>query len=192
MQSSLEAARTLFGPAPRRIVWKDHFYFYPPAPQWIERDELKRVYNDRKLILQQGRLVLGVFIQANSLLYQPGTADLPAFILWSEDPYFLETPAHLRELARELGNLKGTSPTGDMAEVTALVTNELARPLGYRMPASFGEGRPLWMTTLMVFRRHLPSGFITSGLVPLLVRPEESPVALILPGRFWPDEWKDR
>lgn len=192
MESLLSACRENFGPPPRRIPWLERPYLHARAPQWAAHDDLRRVIRDRNRLLTQGRIVLGAVVEANTALYRPGKQNLPALAIWSDDPFYEAKPCRLRELGRELFAMKGQHTRGDLAETARLLTSARLRPLGYKLPDSFGDGKALWLTTLLVFREHLPCGFLNSKLLPLLVCPEETPAALILPGKYWPDAWKDR
>jgi hypothetical protein len=190
MNSLLQSCRDNLGAAPRSFPRSDRKYLYPALPRWMAQDKLLPLQKHRHTLLKRGRVVWSSLVQANKYLYQPDSRDAPALVVWSEEPTLANDPLALRCLAHEIFDLKGTTGTGELADLGALVQAEMERPLNYAVPASLAENA--FMTTILVFRRHLPCGFLTSGLLPLLILPEETPFSMILPGRFWPDELKDR
>jgi hypothetical protein len=38
----------------------------------------------------------------------------------------------------------------------------------------------------MVHRKHLPRRYLHTMLLPLIINPEETPAAMILPSEYWP------
>jgi hypothetical protein len=190
MDSLLQACRDNFGATPRSFPRGERSYLYTRFPDWLGDDSLRVLQRDRDALLRRGRVVWAALIQANQTLFEPLLEDAPALVVWSENPEFLHNHQALRALGLELYGLKGENAAGDVAEVARLVTDEMGRPLNYRLPESLAKDA--FVTTILVSRKQLPCGFLTSGLLPLLVLPEESPCSLILPGKFWPDELKDR
>lgn len=192
MDSLLQACRDNLGAAPRSFSRQERSYLAPRFPDWIGGDDLRAIKRDRNTLLQRGRVVWAALIQANQILFEPLSGDAPALVVWSENPELLHNHTALRALGLELYALKDKTGdnSGEVADVARLITDELARPLNYRLPDSLAKDA--FITTILVFRKQLPCGFLTSGLLPLLVLPEESPCGLILPGKYWPDALKDR
>ena len=154
---------------------------------------MARVAQAQKLLLEQGRVAPGALVQANSQLWAPAMGDSAALVLWSEDARFETEPRRLLELARELYDLKNSAPSDELKPIAHFVTAEKSRPLNAPLPPDWGEvGARFYLSALLVWRAHLPTGFLTSSLLPLLVLPEKTDATLILPGQFWPDELKDR
>lgn len=197
MFNLFEAVRQNVGEAPRSIPLAQRQHYLPATPPWASGHVLGRVARDRKILWKTGRVVAGAIVQANSALYQPGLHDLPALAIWGEASNWETEPQKLRELAREIAQLSdekaAAEKTGDgWKDVIRIVKDLHAFPLHHRLPEDFAEGAPFFLTSLLVWRSQLPFGFLTGGIVPLLVAPPKTPVAWIVPARFWPDALKDR
>lgn len=192
MNSLTENCRQNLGPAPRKFpVWERNYYL-PSAPEWLPGDALNQSVKDRGKLLKHGRVVLGALVQANMELFAPLRKDLPALAVWSEEPdWDADIPA-MRAWGYRIFQLKGQEPEGDLERLTRTMNNERARPQNYPLPESFTGGKKIFLSSLVVFRRHLPYGYITSGILPLLVHPEGTPSCMVLPGRYWANELKDR
>ncbi len=193
LKTALRETRERFGTEiPRSFGAIDASQFFPIAPDWAVRDELYEVVRQREVLFNRGRIVLSARIMANRSLYSLGSNPSAMVVIWSEDAFFEEAPEELAFLAREVASIKNTSPGGDQAEVASLLTDEMSRPLNFPLPHSFSLGRPVFLSSLLVWREHLPFGFLTSMFLPLLVLPEETGATMILPGHFWSDALKDR
>ena len=191
-----EQCRELFGPAPRTFSRAQNKILLHKAPAWHKSDPLGRVVKDRPLLLQRGRVAPGVLIQANRNLWGGGKDDSAALALWSDDARVETDAVRLRELALELADLKG-KPTNEIAPELAPfardITNDNARPLNMKLPEDWGlAGAGFYLSALLVWRVHLPTRYLTSRIVPMLVLPEQTDAAMILPGIFWSDALKDR
>ena len=197
MSNSFEICRHNLGAAPRVFGRAARREMVLKAPSWSASDPLGRVADAQPMLLERGRVAPAVLVQANAQLYAPGTTDSAALALWSEDAR-LETDLQLlRELAAQLFDYKGETPAEPVPDAMKpfanFVTKERARPLAEPLPTDWGlEGASFFLSALLVWRAHLPCGFLTSRVVPLLVLPSETKAAMILPGRFWADELKDR
>ncbi len=113
-------------------------------------------------------------------------------VVWSRDSHFEEHTDELALLAREVGELTNTSPADKNAEVARFVTEEMSRPQSVALPLTLSEQREVFLSALIVWRAHLPFGFLRGTLLPLLVMPGETRATLIVPGRFWGDALKNR
>ena len=165
---------------------------FPPCPPWLERDALQRLKRDRKVLMERGRVVPGAIVQANYGLYDPRADELPADVVWSEDPFFRKNPLELMVVARRVRALKGKNGfETEKQELADLMTNEFSRPFSHPIPADLCEGRQVFLNAFLAWRAHLPSGILGGGLLPFLVLPEVTPCVILLPSCFWPDVLKD-
>ena len=191
-----EQCRELLGPAPRTFSRAHNKVLLPKAPAWHKSDPLGRVVKDRPLLLERGVVAAGVLIQANAYLWGSGKDDSAALALWSDDARLETDLIRLRELALELGALKGKKAeevAPEMAPFARDITNESARPLNLKLPDNWGlEGANFYLSALLVWRAHLPTHYLTSRIVPMLVLPAQTDAAMILPAMFWCDALKDR
>ena len=194
--NAFDQCRELFGAAPRVWTRAQNKVLLSRAPAWHKNDPLGRVVKDRPLLLQHGRVAPGVLIQANAYLWGMGAEDSAALALWSDDTRLETELVRLRELALELGDLKG-KPNEEVAPALAPfardITNESARPLNMKLPDDWGlAGANFYLSALLVWRAHLPARYLTSRVVPMLVLPEQTAATMILPAMFWCDALKDR
>ena len=166
-----------------RLSWHLRFVF------WLSQDRLRIIMRDQELLRDRGRVVWGCLVQANHNLFQPTNRQtLPANVIYSLDAYFDEQTLLLLQVAQRLFNLKGTSPEDQaVARFAAAITNELARTMRLALPPSLSLGEQAFLTTCLIQPSHLPTGYLVSGLFPLLICPEETEAVMILPARYWPD-----
>jgi Fe-S cluster assembly iron-binding protein IscA len=158
-----------------------------PAPWFSRGDELYEIYLKQDLLIREGVVVWGALVQSNKLLLQPGRHDHPATCIWSEKPEMEAHPEVLTEIAARLFDLKGAKPVDhEERRYAAMLTDEKARGMGLKIPRTFaGPHHPITSTTVMVFRRHLPTNILMGSLVPLLTHYTTS-AALIVPAKYWP------
>lgn len=163
-----------------------------PRPEWMQKeDRLSEVVQRQALLLKGGQIGWGALVQANRLLFSPGEDDCPAMLVYSRDRYFDEHPQELRAIGGAFFSFKNTEQTHPVLKRLAnQVTDEMSRTLSDDLPPVFST-RPLRSTTFMVFRRHLPAGVLTSGLLPILTHPSTGAV-MIVPAEFWPEDFKAR
>jgi hypothetical protein len=188
MDSLLQRCRENFGAAPRSFPLGLRRYLTPGLPRWTASDPLFAILDNRNALLRRGRVVWGVLIHSNEFLFEPATGDAPALAVWSDDEEFNRNPHALTLLARRIREVGPQE--GELRDVAAFVLDSMRRTFQFRLPESLAENA--YLSSLLVIRRQLPMGFLSSSLLPLIVLPEENPYAMILPGKFWPDALKDR
>jgi hypothetical protein len=165
-------------------------------PAWMKTrpdDALREVLENQDLLLTEGRISWGAIVQANKLLFSPGTSDCPAQLLHSHDTHFDARPHQLGHVAERIYELKSTKPTDPRLQLVAeRVTNEIDRAMNWRLPEDL-TARDVRASIVMVFRKHLPNGVLKQRLVPVLTHPSTEAI-LIVPFEFWPPEmiglWK--
>ncbi|MEM1212608.1 MAG: hypothetical protein AAGI68_09965 [Planctomycetota bacterium] len=191
MDDLLYACRERFGRAPRRFSLMERLsYLWLHRPEWIQHysgDGLINVFRHADEVFRNGTVVWGMFVQANSLLMQPGSDDLPADLLYSlEDDDVL--PVELQDVGRAIFQLKGQTPSDpELRPLTAHMTGEMSRVLGMTVPSSISGPLRCRLSTTHVARKHLPDGQIRLPCLPIVVNPCSPFVALPLPARFWPE-----
>jgi len=125
-------------------------------------------------------------VQANSLLFRPGTADCPGEVLY--DPSGRVDPGRFADAAQAMYGLKGLRLRNPWLKFFAqALTHERVRTSGFELPASLGA-RGLQTASLLFFRQHLPGGVLSGGRLPLLVSPDHPGIVMMLPSKYWPDE----
>ena len=190
----LDATRARFAAKKRSLLFTT-----ARPPMWMERaDDLYGLYADQKMLLSEGRLALAVITQANEQLFEPGPSDCPAAVLYSEDPFF-ETEEgfiELMKMAQAIFEFKDGHRAGreEMA-LGAALADETGRYFNIKLPDKLTGGRLVYMSAIMVHRKHLPVRHLANGFFPLLILPEKSKYSMICPKKFWGDDmlaiWKE-
>jgi Fe-S cluster assembly iron-binding protein IscA len=139
-----------------------------------------------QMLLDGGRVVWGAIVQANRRAYMPGNDDLPAVVAFSPKPDLDNDPEALQDIAHRVFALRGQAPEEpNLARIARLISDETAEFHHERLPDSLSGCHDIYISTVIVNRRRLPTGRLTLQLFPLLVDPTRSPVVMILPLRYW-------
>ncbi|WP_131736004.1 hypothetical protein [Actinomadura roseirufa] len=196
----LEECRARFGPAPRSFGRWDHWRHLRLAPPlWLQlnrEDLLWDVLGGHRDALTRGQVVWGHVVRANTPLFEAGRGDSPASVVYSFAPVFDDEPDELALVAQRLFRLSG-SPQEDpeLRKLATSIADEKARELRVPVPPSLAGSEPVFLTTVLVSRRHLPSGYLSASQFPLVAHPDVKG-AMILPSRFWPEslirDWTNR
>lgn len=187
-----ECGRRL-GQTPRRFWFWRWGYLRAHPPGWLRErpgDPLWDVFRAQWRLLKEGRLMWGQIVQANTLLFEPGPDDCPASLLISEDPLAHRSPDRLGDAARAMFKLKGTTPTDPvLAEFARVLTDEVERHWTL-VPQQVAGLRDTYCVAMMIFRKHLPAGYLPPVDLPypVLALPGELQSALVVPGSYWPRE----
>jgi hypothetical protein len=150
--------------------------------------DFRSFYEDQELLLSHGKVVWGHLVQANAEVFRRGSRDLPAAVVFSEDPWFDGEIEKLGEFASRLFELKGLPGLDpELRTVVEAITAETTVLFNVDCPTSQTFGKLVYYTTTVVVRRHLPTGSLTLGWFPYLALPDRTPASMILPYPFWPD-----
>lgn len=165
----------------------------PSLSDWLLGVDVQftALYAHQAVLYEQGTVVWGHTLQANDALFRRGSGDRPAAFLYSADPAIDAQPQVLAGAARALLAGKGTSTEPDLAEISRKLADEYERDWKLPVPTRLSGGLPCHYATGLVFRRHLPDAYLAHGLFPMLICPERSPVAFILPSRWWSRDFID-
>jgi hypothetical protein len=184
----LQQCQRNFGTAPRSFSWLDRLsYLQIHTPDWALQDELKIFFKNQKRLFLQGKVVWAQIVQANSLLFSPGRDDLPALVIYAASDRSNLDPTLLSAIASKIFDLKGTQPTDpSLTKLADCLTDEYSRKFGVFVPSSFALNLPCELTTIYIARKHLPNGYLSKGIFPLIVNNSDPKIAAILPSRYWP------
>lgn len=182
-----------FGKTPRSFSWIDKFrYISVATPAWARNDTLKIFFKNQNRLMSQGELVWGNIIQANNCLFMPGDCSYPADVIYPINQTSDFEPEVLSEIASKIFRLKSTEPTDPLLlKVANHMTDECDRAFGLFVPSNFCLNIPCELSTIFVNRQHLPNGYLSRGLFPLIISSEQPKIAMILPSRFWPSAMVD-
>lgn len=191
MHPVLRFVNERLGPPPRRFrrdEWPD---LVISVPAWADQDEINVIFRDQRFLYKEGEIVWGAIVQANGLLYRHGVSNCPATVIYSRHPDIDDDPGLLREFAMRLGRLK-TRETDDPDDdrYGAMLADEMQRAMRWRAPERHTDGLPVYSTTVMVCRRHIPDGILAGPYFPLL-RHRDTVATLIVPFWFWPRGFRD-
>lgn len=146
---------------------------------WVWHYKLTRAKNR---VLREGRAVVAWIVQANNALFEPGTKDYPAQVVYSFDANAANTPGYLKSIAEAVARLKRDEPVSEIETAVAkLVRNE-----GYyadrreQLPLGFTNGVVVYSAAVMFERRFLPGGRLTLPYVYCQAHPDEN-VTCMLP-----------
>jgi hypothetical protein len=196
MQQALERLRTSYLARRASLHERTLEAVRGVPPDWMKPGEaLREIFAQQTLLLTQGDIMWAGLVQANNLLFEPGTSDCPAQLVYSRDAWFDGRPKELREIAHTLFSLKNTRPDDPAKRAVAdRITNEMDRSMGWRLPREVTP-RDVRAATFMVFRKHIPNGVLAAAAFPILAHPSTEAV-MIVPFEFWPIElillWKQK
>ncbi|MQY04768.1 hypothetical protein [Actinomadura macrotermitis] len=182
----IEGCRAALGEPPRALGGRG---LRTGVPLWLRltRDAaLREVLRHQDLLLAEGRAVWGCVVQAPTALLEPGRRDLPAVVVYSTDPAFDDMPGELQEIAARLFAVRGTEqPDPGLRGLAEMLAGRAPAATRTPLPRVLVGSLPVFATTVLVARRHLPGGTLAAGTFPLLVHPGTD-ATMIVPGRFWP------
>lgn len=169
--------------------WGYHFIL-PPRWMWEDRDRrFISQYRDQFRLLLTGKIVWGHLVQANNQLFKPGKEDLPANLVYSPDLAFDSNLSALSSLAQDLFALKNQTlshpETEELKIFADAITSEVRGLLNVEIPRHMSWNKPVYFTSLVFHRKHLPSNYLKRGWFPLLVAPDKTPAVMVVPGRYW-------
>lgn len=130
----------------------------------------------------------GVVVQANeALLRGKWLKDLPATAAWGEPGVFDAFPGDLLWIASRLASLKHRAPLDpELARAADLVTNETSTVACAPLPPMVTGATPAGAGRIIVHTMRLPDAKLQSRILPLVVAPDRTPMAMIAPASCWP------
>lgn len=191
----IDRCRLTFGaPGKRKFGLRDRLCYLPLwRPTWCHQgDGLWQTLEYQWQIFKEGRIVWAHIVQANVDLFEPGTKDCPASIVFCPDDSVNVGVDVLSYAARSLFALKGTFPKDpELLDIAKKVTDEYSRTFGLLVPKRLSSGYELYEATTFIARKHLPNQMLTGSFFPLLVTCRKPYYSLPLPARYWPKQFVD-
>ena len=164
----------------------------PLGPVWVDGDPLLRLWVDAPKVFERGELTFGRIYMANGALWESGESDAPGGVIYSFEPGVSTDLDYLVDVADRIYGLYERREQGVPLvrpwerRVQDQVVNDVYRTFHQRLPPMLCDDRVVYHSTVMIFRRHLPQGYLTNHVVPLLVDRSPGGVSLILPHEYWP------
>ncbi len=164
-------------------------------PWWMFADEeLSKIYKEKRILLEKGNVYYSCLMQANIKLFSKFPPfDYPAQIVFSAEKEVDENPLLLRETIEKLYSYKynGDTPPNEWNEIVENIKNEKDRT-ALSFECCSGDIKIMAkMQTIMVFRKHLPTGILEGSVLPIIACPEVCDSVLILPSKYWSEEFKE-
>lgn len=133
-------------------------------------------------VLKSGKIYYGFLVEANNMLFTSPTHNtydvLPAVFVYSTDPYFEEHPYDLQPISQKLFDNRENN----------ILKNEKEYFHNIKVDESLTGGREVYMTTVMVSRAHLPLGYISGNLLPLIADPLNCTSAFVVDVKYWTED----
>jgi len=161
----------------------DPDYLVPERPSWVDGDSFELWFQNVGALFLGGRLVWGQVTQANSLMWREGSANCPGEVLY--DLRGISGSEELGPIATTIFDYKGTRPLDHrLAFLSDHLMHERTSTFGLPLPLRL-SGADLRLASIFFDRKHLPGGYLQSGLVPLLIHDDYPGIVTVLPERFW-------
>lgn len=134
-------------------------------------------------VLNNGKIVYGCLVMGNSDLYKESKhihKSYPAVLIYSTDECFVDDPTALIKITKALYDDKDNN----------FLQNETSFYSHYELPKSMTDGKNVYATCVLLYRYHLPLGFIKDNmtLMPLIVSPDTCPSSFVVDAKYWPLE----
>lgn len=131
-------------------------------------------------VIAKGKIYYGMVVKANSRLFEKKFKRLAegAVLVYSTDEFFERNPLQLQKIIRNLYDRGDPAVRKILADDYNFFTNYLVDP-------ALTDGRTVYLTTVVVYRLHLPEGCFSDSLVPLLAAPEQSPSSFLADAKYW-------
>lgn len=195
----IEQCRQAFGSPPRRLTWAEQESFRIKPTLLIQfyllvaRDKNRMILRDQDLLRDHGRVVWGYLIQANERLFSPHNRwTLPAVVIYGTDPAFDEDIGLLDAIREEILGIGDTIP-GNPAwrQIVIALNNELARAFAVPVPTMVSPHKNVFLSTCLIHPPHLPGGTLRKSFFPLVICPEKTRAAMVLPLTYWPQAMRN-
>jgi len=164
----------------------------PPPPPWLTDDDgLNLIYDRHTDLVTHGEVALATIVMANTVLWEPGTDDAPASVVYTFDPTLLQHPHRLEQYGHaQYRHHKSTEdPPRDpwLRQIYEQLYSGLDRAMHQRLPPEETGGHPVYHSATVVFRAHLEDGKLGDGPLPVLVLRRGPPPwpCMIVPSSLW-------
>ncbi len=133
-------------------------------------------------VVKVGKIYFGALVQANNNLFKKTKTNpvLPGVVIYSTDAYYESNPTKLKEIADKLFSDKANN---NLRFENRFFTNTL-------LPQELTDGKEVYMTSIMIARKHLPE-YKLSGqhtLLPVIAAPGKSTSVYIVDCKYWTDD----
>ena len=188
--SQIDAVRALMGPPPRAFARSLSSYLRVDPPSCLlarKYDEEWDNIKSQEKLRREGMVVWATIVQANTNLFQRKNIEAGASVIYSPDPWFDRHRDALKAIAKQCFALKGTDPADpESAAFARMLTNEVTRAMGMKVPRVFTEGREVYHSSMLMPRKHLPHGLLRGAYFPVWIDPDKIGAVIMVPAAYWP------
>lgn len=176
-------------------------YLQVLVPDSLVNDELFSQAQALNDLYQQGQVVWGVMIQADNVLCEPDSrvVDGLGYDTNSDfatldivyDPTGQTSIEQLQDYANKLINLAVADIQklpADQIVIAMHLQDKKSRLFGYAFPKSLANTL-CQVSSLWVWRPHLPNGMISSPVLPIMVKADNGGRVAVFPARFWQKDY---
>lgn len=158
----------------------------PRSPEGMDpEDPLQRAVEGWDVSQREGRTTWGAVLLAEKALFQGGGSDHAGMVIWSPTGEFDRHPEKLRRIGQALyAQRDATEPDPDLDALRAVLRDPAQRVAGFWVPPKLTGGSPLFLSSVVLHRRHLPRGLLLRDLLPLRVG-EEWDFPVVVPSSHW-------
>lgn len=173
----------------------------PKMPQWAEGDAASAVYSELPQLLKEGEVYYSALIQANKSLFEqranPDSMISAAMVIFNHNrsKNSIANPEYLLPFAQYLFGCKKREDAEIqpwLADAVKVIRGETDRT---RVIIKADENDDyimnLTMQSMLVFRAHLPKLRLGGAVIPIIAAPGKCSSVMILPSRFWNEEFKN-
>jgi hypothetical protein len=131
-------------------------------------------------------------LRANTALFHQISGDRPAQMLYTKDEYYYDHPEELLMVADRLFKAKSEDLVNveDYEELYKILHDDYYRPLNFKLPTEFTDGRDVWVTSIVMIKEHIPFHKVSNFFYPLLVVDGENLGGMIVPKWFWSENFR--
>jgi hypothetical protein len=193
--TTIQRLRDYLGPPGKRDPQRLADLSLAKRPSWATFGPIQSLFEHHEELLARGSICWAYLVMANSVMWEPGSETCaPASVVWSEDPFVDRFPHWLERPASHLGKYHSNSTASPNPPVAyreyLRIRDEMLHVSHVKLPPHMTGGRVVYSQTVLLMRAHLPLGYLTGSLFPLLqLRASDvPPTAMVFPANLWPPE----
>jgi hypothetical protein len=189
-ETAMQEMQEIMGPPPRvvdaslqaRLIPKNYFTVF---------DSLGTMLKRREGLLQTGMVTWGCILRPDEdNIFEPGSKDVPADILFCANPAQKVIPSELVEIVKNLWSKVGTREEdrayNRILEYLEIPHARSGEPRAFGLRFSY-VGYDLMVSTILIERGNFP-GNTAVTIFPILIDPNDG-AAMMLPGPLWPRQY---
>lgn len=146
-------------------------------------------------VILKGSIRYAYLVKANVEGFKKNysATEFGAVVLYSTDEFFETDPLELKKIAEKLWRLMDSdvsdvfedSYKNERSDLIGLLKDDDCFFTNVLLPEDLTNGREVYVTTMMIYRPHLPEGYISDGLFPIIADPAVSKTSLVVDRKYW-------